>query len=179
MPLVRTAKVLLQASRRPRLTGSEESVITLRVWPGDLDMNLHMNNGRYLTLMDLGRLDHFVRTGGAALARRRKWFALVGASTIRYRRSLQPFERFRLRTRLVGWDEKWFYMEQRFETMDGTVAAVGLVKALLRGGRGNVPTAEVMRGLGVGTVSPPLPEHVARWAETATDLALAARAPAP
>ena len=29
----------------------------MRVWPNDLDTNAHMNNGRYLTLMDLGRFD--------------------------------------------------------------------------------------------------------------------------
>ena len=34
-----------------------------RVWPTDLDVSLHMNNGRYLTLMDLGRLDLMLRTG--------------------------------------------------------------------------------------------------------------------
>ncbi|MDB5490660.1 MAG: Mesenchymal stem cell protein, partial [Micavibrio sp.] len=31
--------------------------IRLRVYPNDLDSNLHMNNGRYLTVMDLGRLN--------------------------------------------------------------------------------------------------------------------------
>ena len=32
----------------------ETSAINLRVWPNDLDVNLHVNNGRYLTLADLG-----------------------------------------------------------------------------------------------------------------------------
>lgn len=30
------------------------SIVTFRVWPHDLDLSVHMNNGRYLTLMDLG-----------------------------------------------------------------------------------------------------------------------------
>ena len=42
---------------------SGTSCVELIVLPNDLDTNLHMNNGRYLTLMDLGRLDLFVRSG--------------------------------------------------------------------------------------------------------------------
>ena len=39
------------------------SYLTLRVCPGDLDTSLHMNNGRYWTLMDLGRTDLMLRSG--------------------------------------------------------------------------------------------------------------------
>ena len=35
----------------------------MRVWPNDLDTNAHMNNGRYLTLMDLGRFDLMTQCG--------------------------------------------------------------------------------------------------------------------
>ena len=35
--------------------------IWFRVLPNDLDSNLHMNNGRYLTIMDLGRTDALLR----------------------------------------------------------------------------------------------------------------------
>jgi len=40
---------------RPKLTIDEVSRITLRVWPTDLDVYNHMNNGVFLTLMDIGR----------------------------------------------------------------------------------------------------------------------------
>ncbi len=64
------------------------SVLQLRVWPNDLDVNLHMNNGRYLTVMDLGRMDLLVRAGlwGPLLCHR--WTALLGGATIRYKRPL-------------------------------------------------------------------------------------------
>ncbi|HEV2566447.1 MAG TPA: hypothetical protein VGU19_15340 [Microvirga sp.] len=39
------------------------SRLTFRVWPHDLDTSLHMNNGRYWTLMDLGRTDMMIRSG--------------------------------------------------------------------------------------------------------------------
>ena len=39
------------------------SVLRFRAWPTDLDPSLHVNNGRYLALMDLGRLDLMVGAG--------------------------------------------------------------------------------------------------------------------
>ena len=40
---------------KPRPLGLlDTSELPGRVWPMDLDTNLHMNNGRYLSLMDLG-----------------------------------------------------------------------------------------------------------------------------
>jgi acyl-CoA thioesterase FadM len=53
--------VLIATLRRGPLDLLGESVVRFRVWPGDLDFNLHMNNGRYLTLMGLGRLDLMAR----------------------------------------------------------------------------------------------------------------------
>jgi acyl-CoA thioesterase FadM len=48
--------------------------IRLRVWPNDLDFNLHVNNGRYLALADIGRVHWFVRTGVLGIARQHKAF---------------------------------------------------------------------------------------------------------
>lgn len=49
--------LLATARFQVRLAEPTETVaLGMRVWPGDLDISLHMNNGRYLTIMDLGRL---------------------------------------------------------------------------------------------------------------------------
>lgn len=52
----------------------------------------------------------------------------IAASTVRYRRSLELFQKVFLRTRVLAWDEKAFYLEQRFITEDGFVYAVVLTK---------------------------------------------------
>ena len=44
---------VLKALRAPRARLGETVELTLRVWPTDLDLNGHMNNGRYLTMVDL------------------------------------------------------------------------------------------------------------------------------
>ena len=157
----RMLKVLLAAVLGSRLAPLGESVVPFRVWPNDLDTNLHMNNGRYLTIMDLGRLDLMIRTGLGAVILKRRWQPMVGAAVIRFRRGLGPFERYDLKTRIVGWDEKWFWIEHRYERA-GEVVALGAVKGLFRNPTGNVPTAEVLAVLGV-TEAPPIPEWILAW----------------
>ena len=50
----------------------------MRVWPNDLDTNAHMNNGRYLTLMDLGRFDLMTQCGLVGVVLRQRWFPIAG-----------------------------------------------------------------------------------------------------
>ncbi len=162
--LLRLLLVVLRAALGRKLGADEASVLRLRVLPNDLDLNGHMNNGRFMTLMDLGRMDLMVRLGLLGHARRRRWAPLVGGAMIRYRRSLRLFQRFELHSRVIGWDDKWFVFEQRFES-GGALCATALVRALFRAPGGNVPPAEVLQIGGFEPEARPLPEHIARWAE--------------
>lgn len=163
--LFRTLCKALTLPLRPRLEPLGTSVLTFRVWPNDLDLNIHMNNGRFLSVMDLGRYDLSLRTDLGRLMVGQRWQALVGGVSMRYRRSLAPFEAYELHTRLLGWDAKWFFLEQRFLKRRGELAAVGVVKALFRGRGGNVPVAEVLRRMGHEGPDLELPEAVRRWAD--------------
>jgi acyl-CoA thioesterase FadM len=158
----RSLVVLFTAFFRRRLNPLDESVLDFRVWPTDLDVNFHMNNGRYLTIMDLGRVDLMLRTGLGRMALKRKWSPLVGSATIRFRQSLNPFQRYRLKSRILCWDDKWFFIEQRFVRQNELVA-VGLVKGLLRGRSGNIPTASVLEGLNLRIASPEMPHSIRLW----------------
>lgn len=134
----------------------------MRVWPSDIDLNIHMNNGRYLSLMDLGRLDLMVRTGMWKAVARQGWRPMIGSATVRFRRPLPLFARFDLRSAVVCWDAKWFFMEQRF-IRDGLAYGVGLVKGLFRMGDRNVPPAEVLAAIGRLQLSPPPPPGISDW----------------
>ncbi|HEY4485325.1 MAG TPA: thioesterase family protein [Nitrospiria bacterium] len=170
----RVIKVLLFAMLRKPLGPLEESVITLRVWPNDLDVNGHMNNGRYLTLMDLGRLDLMFRNGLGGLMVRGRWAPIVGTAMIRFRRSLNPLDRFTLRTRLLAWDDKWFFLEQRFDR-NGDSVALGWIKGLFRNRDGNIPPPEILRRLGYTTASPEMPEAVRAWFQSESKMSWAGR----
>lgn len=162
--LLRLAGVVTRGLLLPRLSLLDESRIRLRVWPNDLDSNRHMNNSRYLLAMDVGRWDLIVRSRSLALLRRRRWWPVVGSATLRFRRSLGPFRRYTLATRLVAWDDKWTVLEQRFLVGD-KLHAVGRVKALFRGPQGNVPTAELLAAAGCDTTERPMPEWIRLWLE--------------
>ena len=159
---LRLSALGLSAARRPRLSLMDESVLKLRVWPTDIDVYGHMNNGRYLTVMDLGRTDLALRTGLFRLWMERRWKPLLGSATIRYRRSLTPLRRYQLHTRLLCWDDKWFFFEQRFRR-HGELHAVAMAKGLVRGSQGNVPPQELFSTLGGPAESPPLTETVHSW----------------
>lgn len=161
--LLRLFWKLLSLPFRPRVSFLDASVIHLRVWPTDLDLNFHMNNGRYLTVMDLGRLDLTFRCGLGGLLFRRRWRPVVGAARIRFRRSLDPFERYALETRLLGWDAKWLYLGQRFLRADGDLAAEAQVRAVFLGGGGPVAPAEILGALGLEGPSPELPAGLSEW----------------
>ncbi|KAF3858101.1 hypothetical protein F7725_011302 [Dissostichus mawsoni] len=101
-----------------------EQTLTGRVSPHDIDM-CHMNNARYLRECDFARFSLYIRNGVFKGLRALKASMVVGATTIRYRRALCIGEGFELRSRIVTWDDKAFYLEQRFvSTKDGLVCAV-------------------------------------------------------
>lgn len=162
---------ILKALRSPALQPLDEGVVRLRVWPFDLDPNLHLNNGRFLSLMDLGRMDLVVRCGLGQQLWKHGWRPLVGSAVIRYKGSLEPFQTFELKSRIVGWDEKWFFIEQRF-VLRGRTVAVGAIKGLFRGPNGNIPSAEVVAAAGAEPTSPELPLWLKTWHQADSQLQL-------
>lgn len=162
-PYLRWLSIAWRA-RKQRMGVFDESVLRFHVWPGDLDFFAHMNNGRYLSLMDSGRWDIVARLGLIGHMRRQRWITVLGGASIRFRRPMRPFQRFELRSRILGWDEKWFYISQRFEA-DGKVYADAAVRGLFRAPGESVPSAEVLRLVGHKGPSPALPRDVRAWAD--------------
>ena len=162
--------VVIASFFKPKLTDIlAPAILPCRVLINDLDPNVHMNNSRYLTVMDLGRFDLILRSGLFDLMIRHKSVPILSAATIRYRLPLGPFEPYDLQTRILCWDDRWFYIEQSFlikrGNKKGAVAAIALVKGSFYSKivKGTVPTAEVLEMLNWHHPSPPVPEHIADW----------------
>src|SRR5262245_4747140 len=156
--------LLLKLIGLPRRGVFEESRVTFRVLPTDCDINLQMNNGRYLSFMDLGRLHLVAQMGLLRIIVRKRWRAALGAAEINFIRAIRPFQQFDLITRLVTWDDKWAYMEQRFEVGD-VLCAHSFVKGLFLDGRGRVESSTVVAELGLTGAPPPMPRELEIWAE--------------
>jgi acyl-CoA thioesterase FadM len=144
---LRLLRLWLQARRGPVEQRLNPSRLRLRVWPNDLDLFGHMNNGRYLTLMDLGRLHIVMKSGLLRVMRKRNWYAAVAAVEIRFRRPLRLWQRYTLITEIVDWDGTWFLFEQRFESA-GKVYARALVQAQFRHQRERVSVVTVLESVG-------------------------------
>lgn len=115
--------------------------INFRVWPLDMDINMHMNNARYLSMMDLGRINHMSSCGLMRIIMKRKWMPIVGKIDIRYIKALKPFERYTLTTEIIGQDEKYFEMKQTF-TKNEKPLAIAHVKGLFLTRNGKKITPE-------------------------------------
>jgi acyl-CoA thioesterase FadM len=141
----------------PRVDLLATTRIALRVWPNDLDLNLHVNNGRYLALADIGRIHWFTATGVLAAARRQKAFPVVGDAIAKFRRDLRAFESFEIHTRLLGWDRKWGFIEHRFVRNQRAIGVVA-IRGVFKGPDGPVDPGVLLADLSHSSPSPVLPE---------------------
>lgn len=135
----------------------------MRVLPTDLDINGHMNNGRYLTIVDLMLVEYFIRSGFARALLAAGWRPVSGGAFITYRRGLQPWQSYSLRFTLAGADAAWNYMRFEFLGEDGSLCAAGYTKGAVVGAQGLVPNAQSYARSGRTFTCHTLPEPVRLW----------------
>jgi acyl-CoA thioesterase FadM len=139
--------------------------VCLRVWPNDLDLNIHVNNGRYLVLADIGRIHWFVRSGVLKVALQQKAFPVIGDAIAKFRHDLKLFQTFEIRTRLIGWDPKWGFIEHRFVHNDRVIGVVA-IRGVFKGPTGPVDPGVILAALGHTGPSPELPDWANRFQQS-------------
>lgn len=164
------------ARRRLRKMGQLEptavATVRLRTLPTDIDLLGHMNNGRYLSLFDLGRLDLVTRTGMADAMKRNGWYAVVAAGTVTFRKSLRLWQTFDVESRLIGHDERSIFMEHR-AVVKGEIYAKLIVRArILKRSGGALSHHELFAEVGRPAGLPDIEPWLSDWSE-------ASRLPSP
>ncbi|MBB3994258.1 acyl-CoA thioesterase FadM [Sulfitobacter undariae] len=163
-PFIRLAKEIFLASRQPKLSNLTDTHVTHHIcWPHDLDMFLELNNGRSLTLYDLGRMATAQRIGLITVLRREGWGMTMAGSHVRYRRRIRGFERFSIHSRVVCWDDKFIYIEQSMQKRNGECASHVLYRSAITDKNGIVNPDRIQTALGQDLVSPPCPDWIANW----------------
>ena len=145
--LLRTLILLFTSSRRPQVGIWDTSSLPLRVLPTDIDIAMHVNNGMYFSLMDLGRFDLMARSGTWKKMRRRGWTPVVAGETIAFRRSLQLWQQYTVESRIIGLDAKAIYFEQRM-VADGEIYARAYIATRLVSKGKPVSQEEILREFG-------------------------------
>jgi len=162
---MRLAYHLALATRQPPLAIDDVHESFHYCSPLDVDFQFEMNNGRVLTIYDLGRIPMALRLGLLKVMRQKGWgFAMAGAS-VRYRRRVTAFERIRMTSRAVGRDARFIYIEQTMWKRDGEAASNILYRSAITSKKGIVPTEDVGQALGIPEWDPPLPDWAANWIE--------------
>ena len=97
-----------------------------RVWLSDVDFWLHQNNVRYYSRCEEGRFQVLLRSGLSQHMVRNKYISGLAGCVVRFRRELRPLQRYRVRSRISGWDERSIFIEHQFCSEDGFVHAHGM-----------------------------------------------------
>eukprot|EP00096_Caligus_rogercresseyi_P011538 TRINITY_DN4551_c0_g1_i2.p2 TRINITY_DN4551_c0_g1~~TRINITY_DN4551_c0_g1_i2.p2 ORF type:complete len:150 (+),score=33.66 TRINITY_DN4551_c0_g1_i2:776-1225(+) len=120
-----------------------------------------MNNSRYLREFDFGRFDFYYRTGLLKHAHAQKGVYIVQhAASIRYRRSVNFLVPYKIVTRLVHFDTRSWYFEQKIVTIpDEFVRAVAYCKNTAV----NFDVEAYMKKAYGMTPPSPIPEDLELW----------------
>ncbi|MCP3425138.1 acyl-CoA thioesterase [Rothia sp. AR01] len=153
----------LRAKRAPALDLWDTAETPLRVAFTDLDLLRHMNNGKYLSILDVGRMDLLLRSGLWKKLRGRGWYPVVAGQTITYRKSLTLGQRFNLATRILGFDDRWAYVEQVFHAGSSVYAHAVVRTRFLRDSGGSVDHDELADFIGGFPVERMVPDWMQEW----------------
>ncbi len=133
--------------------------------PWDIDIFMELNNGRVLTLNDLTRIPLALRAGlGTALLKNR-WALTVAGVSVQYRKRVRVFDRIEIHARLLGWDSKFFYIEQSMWKSNGDCASQAFYRTAVTDRDGIVAPMRVAEAVDVDPNSPTLPPEVEAWAK--------------
>lgn len=164
-PFLRSAYHMWKAGRMGPLKWFDTHVSHHWVGPFDIDPWIELNNGRTLTLYDLGRLPMYHRLGVLKSAQTAGMYFTVAGASVRYRARVTPFSKVQIRSRMAGFDDRFLYNTHSMWQGD-TCANQALIRtAIARRGQGIVPPAEAARILGIEVESPPLPDWIKNWIE--------------
>lgn len=143
-------------SKKP-LGLTENCISHFRVSLWDLDLNFHMNNGRFFSVMDLGRFDLLMRTGSFFRLFSNGYYPVVLSESMVFKKSLGYFQKYEVDTCIEAWDKDFFYITQKF-CRNGEIVASGNIRGCFkkRGKKGIVKIKEVFEFIGEEHFDKPL-----------------------
>ena len=125
----RMVKMVATAKGRGHFAIGDVSRLNFRCLPTDIDPNLHMNNGRYPMIADVGRFDIFIRGGFLRLRKERNWAPMMGGVECAFLREIRLWKRFELQSTMDFWSGQQILGRHRFVLENGQTACELLTTA--------------------------------------------------
>jgi acyl-CoA thioesterase FadM len=141
---------------------NEDSLLSFRVYPFDCDINLHLTSSRYIGIADLGRMHLLGQMGIFSSILKRGFFPFANGIEITYIRPIKPFQKFKLRSCITNWDEKYWYAEHTFEA-GSQIYAIAFVRGVFIKDGNIVSMDNITKLTGETPTSPAAPETVKQW----------------
>ncbi len=162
-PFIRMIKEMVKYRNAAPLMLTDTHVSSHRCWPSDIDLWAELNNGRTLSLYDLGRIPLASRVGLVDVMRRKKWGMTIAGVSVRYRRRIRTFEKIEMRSRLICWDDRFVYIEQSMWKKNGECANHALYRAAITDKKGIVDPKRIPIAMDIKLSTPPPPKWVQSW----------------
>lgn len=162
-PIIRTLWMLAVTSEENTIRPDEPVEYPLICWPWDVDPFMEMNNGRQMTMFDIGRFQYGKRGGLLRCLRENKWGLAVAGSSVQYRKRILPFQKLTMHTLLLARDEQWFYFQQTLLRKNDVCSSALVRTCVLKPGRGALPTQPVAEAMGWPDWRGDLPDWAIAW----------------
>ncbi len=161
-PFIRMAYHMAKYRKAPALPIDGVHISHHICWPVDLDLWRELNNGRTLTIYDLGRIQLARRIGLLKALKAQGWGMTIAGVTARYRKRVVMFDHFEMRSKALGHDGRFLYLQQSM-WKDGTALSSAVFRVAVVGPNGIVATDEVAGAMGAAGWNPEMPGWVQSW----------------
>ena len=161
-PYIRLTKELIRQKFLKKISLSEIHTYYTICWPIDLDPWWELNNGRTLTLYDLGRISYLLRSGLKNKIVKQGWRFTVAGSSIRYRKRVTIFNLLKVNTRFLGWDERFIYFQQTMWKKNDPASSI-LIRSAITDKNGIVNSDRFIKIIGAEARNIDLPDWADNW----------------
>lgn len=116
----------------------------------------------YSAWTGLGRWHYVFSSAFKQAAMKHRWIPVTTAETITFKRSIKAGEKVSLRTQIVCWNERCFFIKQIFLVAE-EVRAVAISEGIVRSPSGHLKPGDVFASFGRSQKSPEIPEEIQKW----------------
>ncbi len=167
-PVVRLFYQLWKHRKDPAPAVGEPHISQHICWPWDLDFQMELNNGRTLTLYDLGRIPFAQRVGLLKVLKDNGWALAMAGASVRWRKRVRMFQKIEMHTAYIGKDERFFYLLQSMWYKGEPVSSL-LCRTAVSDKNGIVLSERLAAELPDYIADIEMPDWVQNWIKTEAD----------